>query len=317
MIFVGDRSLSVACLPAQGFTIVSLHDRASGAEALWMRPAHAPAPCGRALGPAGSASVETFLDAWVGGWFEMLPEVGFPSPDDGASLLHGEVVRLPWEVVARTASAVEARVRLVRRPLELTRRLEVAGGELRIAERLRHVGAEGAVELAWGHHPCFARATFAGGRVELPVRRAHVPEPMDPVNALARSGPVAAWPHGVRRDGAPLDLAAIPAARDGRFDHVCVELADGWARLTAPRHGRALRLRFARERYPHVLLWSDYGAPGGYPLWGEGDTLAVELASVPGRTTPEARAAGALTRLAAGATLEGEISVAWEPLTGR
>lgn len=311
---IGDELLSVACLPTQGFTIVSLRDRVSGAEALWTRAEHLPAPCGRALGPAGAASVETFLDAWVGGWFELLPEVGFPADDDGASLLHGEVVRLPWDVVAHTPMALEARVRLVRRPLELTRRMEVAGGELRLAEQVRHIGAHEPVELAWGHHPCFARATFAGGRVELPVRRAHVPQPLDAANALARQGPVARWPHGARCDGTPLDLAAIPAEPDGRFDHVCIELADGWARLTAPRHDRALRLRFEHKRYAYVLLWSNYGTPGGWPLWGEGDTLAVELASVPGRTTPEARAAGALTRLAAGNSLESELAIAWEPL---
>lgn len=311
---IADARLEVRCSPDHGFSLDAIVDRKAGADALWSRPNHEPAACSRALGPSGSPSVETFADIWTGGWFEMFPDSGFPTPGDPSSLLHGEVMRLPWEVLEQTPASVLARVRLVRRPLELTRRLEIRAGRLHITEKVMNVGTHGAVEFAWGHHPCLARATFARGRIELPVRRAYVPAPFEPELALLRAGPIENWPWASRPSGQDIDASAIPAQPDGYSCHVCVELDAGWARVTAPAFDLALRIDFPVRRFPHVLLWRELGGPPRWPLWGDGDTFAIEFASVPGRSTPEAREAGALSVLGPGATHDADVVVAWEPL---
>jgi galactose mutarotase-like enzyme len=341
--------LRVRCTPAQGFSIASLVDVASGAEALWQRTGHTPAPCSRALGPAGVASETSFLDVFAGGWFEMFPEVGYTQPDDPTSLLHGEVVRLPWEVVDVGKRHVEARVATVRRPLVLTRRLTLDGGELRVWERIENVSGA-PVPYTWGHHPCFSRATFAGGRIELEVAAAEVPDPwFDPAHARLALGRFD-WPNAPAReraaadlapvrdraeaaatadralenqrseaaDPAPaIDLSRVPASADGRHDHACLRMAGGSVRLTAPgagAHGRALRIAFDHTQFPHVLFWQNHGAGDGFPMWGGSDTFAIEFSTIPGRSTPDALAAGAVSTLAPGEVVETAFTVAWEAI---
>lgn len=281
-----------------------------------MRRPHVPEPCSRTLGPAGEPSIETFLDRFVGGWFEMFPAVGYPAPGDPTSFLHGEVVRLPWDVVELTSTAVEARVRTLRAPFLVIRRLEVEASTLDIEERVENVGAESATYL-WGHHPCFERATFAGGRIELDAAAASVPAPaFDPAATILRPGETFPWPQARGRDGATVDVATVPLEPDGRVDHVCLRLGGGRVRLTAPRYGRALALELELEHFPYVLLWENFRAGGGWPFWRDADTFAIEPSSNPGRSVADASAAGAIRTLEPGGTLETSLRVAWEPLAG-
>jgi galactose mutarotase-like enzyme len=319
-ITLADAALRVTLTPANGFSLSSLVDLASGADALWRRPGFSPAPGSRMLGLSGEPSGETFLDLFAGGWFEMFPEVGYTAEDDVASFVHGEAMRLPWDVVEAGPAHAEARVACVRRPLTLTRRVAIEDGRLHVRERIANAGA-GPVPYTWGHHPCFARETFAGGRLEIAVAGAEVPDPwFDEANATLAHGPFA-WPHApVRAAGAAgttIDLGAIPPAADGRHDHACLALAAGAFRLTAPSAGpagRALRVAFDVEQFPHVLLWECFGAGDGPPFFGGLDTFGVEFSTTPGRSTPDALAAGAVRTLAPGETVETAWSVGWEAI---
>jgi galactose mutarotase-like enzyme len=305
-------ALEVVCDPARGFAIDALRDRATGAEALWRRPGHMPATPARALGAAGEGSIPTFLDAVTGGWFAMFPEVGYPLADDPASFLHGEVVRLPWQVLDASERHVTARVQTLRRPFTLQRRLEVDGPTLRMRERIENVGGLPA-EYAWGHHPCFARETFAGGRIDVAPTAAEVPAPAHaPGHAVLAPGSPFDWPHAPRADGGAEDLSTVPAVRDGRVDHACLTVPDGRIRIEAPRWGRALAVAYDAVQFPYVLLWQDFGPSDGFPLWGGGDTFALEFSTIPGRSTPDAISAGALRTLAPGETAETEIALSWE-----
>ena len=308
-----DGAVRVECLPEQGFTLTSIADGASGAEALWRREGYEPAPCRRWLGPAGDASIETFIDVFVGGWFEMFPVVGYPEPDDPTQHLHGEVVRLPWTVLERTATAVEARVALLRRPLVLTRRVELAAGVVRLHERVENV-SDAAVPYLWGHHPCLSRATFAGGRIELDVAEALVPDPAhDPRAAVLAPGRAFDWPHAPAAAGDSVDLGLVPEAPDGRLDHACLVPARGELSVTAPRHDRRFALRWELERFPFLLLWEELGGPGGWPFWHGADTFALEFSTNPGRATADARARDRIDVLPAGQTIATAVEAGWGP----
>ena len=112
---IGGDPLWVECDPEAGFAVTGIIDAATGANALWQRTGFVPAEPQRTLGPSGDASIESFIDLFVGGWFEMFPTTGYPGTVQGAvgpavSLLHGEAMRLPWTVTHRDASTVEATV---------------------------------------------------------------------------------------------------------------------------------------------------------------------------------------------------------------
>ncbi len=317
---ISGDGITVDCEPDAGFVITAITDLLTGAEALWRRAGFVPAAFQRSLGPSGDASIESFGDLFVGGWFEMFPSAAFPGTVDGPgapsrSMQHGEVMRLPWGVVDRSDRHVEATVVTVRTPFRLTRRLELVGRELVVSERVRNIGAWPA-PYVWGHHPCFSRETFAGGRFELDVASAHVPGPvLDPANSVLRPAARFTFPQAPMVDGGVRDLARIPDQADGRQELVAVELRSGRLRITAPRHGRALVVAWDVRDLPYALLWQCYLAPGA-AWWGTCDAFAIEPTSAPGPSLDDAVAAGAVKYLDPGGEATLTLRVAWEALNG-
>lgn len=119
-------SIVVRCRPEWGFVITAIEDPTTGVNALWTRRGHEPAAFVRSLGAPGEASVNPFLDRFIGGCFEMFPSAGLPGEVNGSStFLHGEVAVLPWTVRSAGPTHVEASVATLRSPFHVTRRLDV------------------------------------------------------------------------------------------------------------------------------------------------------------------------------------------------
>ena len=315
---VGGDALWVECDPEAGFAISAIVDAATGANALWQRSGFVPGEFRRVLGPPGEPSIESFVDLFVGGWFEMFPTTGYPGTVQGAvgpalSLLHGEAMRLPWVVTHRDGSAVEASVVTVRTPFRLTRRLEIVGDELVVTERADNLSPVPA-PYVWGHHPCFDRATFAGGRFEIDAVSAEVPAPVfDEVHSSLVAGAAFAFPAAPMAGGGARDVAAIPEEPDGRHEQTTLVVRRGGVRITAPRIGRAFSLLWDERDFPHVLLWQDYRADGA-AFWGTCDTFAVEPSSAPGRSLDDAVAAGAVREIAPGKSVSVTMRARWSAI---
>jgi galactose mutarotase-like enzyme len=292
-------SLALSCVPRHGNVVTSL--AVGGVELLWQRPGFAPAQIQRGIGPGGAASIDTFMDIFVGGWFQMFPSVGLPgtkgSPFD---LLHGEVARLPWEKVAQGPSELVTRVSTLRTPFEVERRLEVDGRAVRCSTKIRNVGREEAPYL-WGEHPCFDRDVFAGGAIAIDdASLATASPPYDPPNSRLQAGAPGRWPYArAAADEGPFDVGAIPETTDGRQEHICLRPERGSAQLTSPKLGRTITLDFDLAAYPFVLVWQNYRAPGG-SCWGAIDTFTVEPSNNPALYSDDAFSAGSIQSLAAG-----------------
>ena len=315
---LGGDPLLVECDPDAGFVITGIVDAATGANALWQRTGFVPGAFQRVLGPAGDLSTDSFVDLFVGGWFEMFPTTGWPGTVAGAvgptkSLLHGEAMRLPWQVTHHDGSVLEASVAMVRTPFRLTRRLEVSGNELVVSERAENTGPVPA-PYVWGHHPCFDRATFAGGRFEIDVLSAEVPAPaFDEAHDSLAPGAAFTFPEAPMVGGGTRDVAAIPGAPDGRHEQTALVVRRGGVRITAPRFGRAFSLLWDERDFPYVLLWQDYRADGA-AFWGTCDTFAVEPSSAPGRSLDDAVAAGKVRELAPGASVSLTMRARWSAI---
>lgn len=312
---LGSDSLLVECDPDAGFSISAIVDVATGANALWQRTGFVPAEFRRALGPSGDPSIESFIELFVGGWFEMFPTTGYPGTVQGAvgpavSLLHGEALRLPWVVTQRDTSTVEATVDMVRTPFRLTRRLEIVDAELIVSERAENRGSASA-PYVWGHHPCFDRGAFAGGRIEIDAIGAEVPAPVfDEEHNSLIPGASFSFPEAPMVAGGVRDVAAIPELADGRHEQTTFAVRRGAVRITAPRFGRAFSLLWDERDFPYVLLWQDYRADGA-AFWGTCDTFAVEPSSAPGRSLDDAVAAGAVRELAPGGSVSLTMRARW------
>jgi galactose mutarotase-like enzyme len=315
MIRLGGDRLLVECDPDAGFVVTGIIDAVTGANALWRRTGFVPAEYRRALGPSGDQSNDSFIELFVGGWFEMFPTAGYSGTVYGAagpavSFLHGEAMRIPWEVTHRDESAVEATADMVRTPFRLTRRLEIVDGELVVSERAENLGGAMA-PYVWGHHPCFDRATFAGGRFEIDAKSAEVPGPaLDAANNSLVLGSQFTFPAAPRTDGGVRDVAAIPEAADRRHEQTTLAVRRGGVRITAPQIGRSFSFTWDERDFPYVLLWQNYRAPGA-AFWGTADTFAVEPSSAPGRALGDAVAAGAVRDLAPGESVSVSMRARW------
>jgi hypothetical protein len=172
---IADAAWQVTVSPAWGFVLTEAVDVPSGAQMLWRRPGSGQGPPPEELGPPGDASIDTFHDLFLGGWFVMFPNAGFPD-DDRDRFIHGEATRLPWEVVEQTPTAVAARMTTPRTGFEIARRVELLDGDLVISTEVTNVG-DAPTEYTYGEHPCVAFATFAGGRIGIEAGDAWVPAP--------------------------------------------------------------------------------------------------------------------------------------------
>ncbi len=167
----------------------------------------------------------------------------------------------------------------------------------------------------WGHHPCFARSTFAGGRLHLDAAAAAVPVPVfDEANNSLAPGVAFEFPDAPTRSGGVRDVGYVPEHADGRHEQSTVMLRTGGVRITAPRFGRSFRLTWDVADMPFVLLWQDYLARDA-AFWGTCDTFAVEPSSAPGRSLDDAVAAGSVRYLEPGATYSLEMRAAWLALS--
>lgn len=309
---LGSAEVTVLCRPRHGFVVTSIVDHASGLDALWRRPAFEAASVARRLPASGPASIDSFMDIFVGGWFPMFPSVGLPGSRGGGAfaLLHGEVARLPWTVTEVAQDSVAATVKTIRTPFAVDRVLAVEGADVVCRTKIRNIGRESAPFL-WGEHPCFDRETFAGGVLSLDAAAGSVPAPAyDPPNSVLAAGQALEWPVARTGAGGALDVSAIPSRPDGRHEHICVALHGGVVEITAPQAKRALRLRFALGSYPYALVWQNYRAPGG-SCWGAIDTFTIEPSTNPGRDADDAFAAGSVRSLQPGEEAEAELRLSW------
>jgi galactose mutarotase-like enzyme len=290
-------ALELDISPEQGMTIVSLRLRDAQQNILWERDVDRHPTASRDIGPPGEASIDTLHDRLIGGWFEMSPHAGLPGVLDGReTMLHGEAPRLPWHLDVVEGTVLEASTSCVRYPLELRRRIVLDGARVSVSSKIRNMGAA-PVTITHGEHPCFSRAVFAGGTIGANARRAYVPPPLDIDHASLREGEFA-WPHAPATGGGYVDASQIPLEADGTHNHVSLELAEPWVTLTTA-HARRVTIEVDLDSHPYVLLWMSYRAPS-MPSLGKWDVFAIEPMTAPGRSIPDAIAAGRTRRVEPG-----------------
>jgi galactose mutarotase-like enzyme len=286
------EAIEAEVTPDLGMYIVSLRD-ADGRELLWQRPDFTPPPRAREIGPPGEPSIEAMFAVWPGGWFEMSPHAGMPGELDGReTMLHGEAARLAWEVVDSGPAHVEATVDGVHEPVRLWRRIEADGAALSLHSRIENRGTE-PIEVCHGEHPAFARADYAGARIELRARRATVLPQPEPGSATAVAGEFE-WPLAPAVGGGTVDLSRVPERTDGAHDHITVELADPRMRIVGPN---GLAIEIDAGNHPHALLWRHHQPPSAPE---PRDVFALEPWSYGGVSIAEAVAGRATRRLRPG-----------------
>jgi galactose mutarotase-like enzyme len=250
---------------------------------------------------------QAFSDSDASGWDECLPSVAecVVSTEEGSVTVpdHGDLWRVPWEVLAVTPDSVTMRGTCFSLPLELTRSMiltEVAPGKssgwrLQLLYTLTNRG-DSPAPWSWAAHPLFA--TEEGDRIVLPASVKKLKVEGSNGNRLGATGSTVTWPVAQLADGTKVDLGTVQSETSGIGDKLFVEPwtasqepaftgslqqakhSHNWCVLERHTVGLELTVRFDAELTPYIGLWLCYGG------WPEGTgkkqvCVAMEPATAP------------------------------------
>lgn len=270
----------------------------------------------RQFQPSVAAPNGSFLDYYVGGWQEILPNGGPTVQHQGALHgQHGEVSLLPWtsEVLEDTPERVRLRcsVRALRTPLALERIMTLERGRatLRLDERLTNEAGE-PIDVMWGHHIAFGLPFLAeGATISTSARRLMVEDALDGFTPRRlRPGQDTSWPYADDAAGERLDLSVVPPATEAHGRELLYLSAfdgDAWAAITNPATRFSVALRWDADVFRYLWCWQELGGAFGYPWWGRAYTVALEpWTSYPTQGLPEAVRRGTQLTLQPGETVQ-------------
>ncbi len=295
-VLLHSSGFEVVILPQRGYLISQIRSITYDCDLLWTTPEREPFRHG--LGPPGAPSIDTFHRSFAGGWFAMIPTAGLPGEIGGVmSWHHGEAARVAWDATAISSDRTHltAEVNVANGDLNVIRTVEAGRTAVIVTSRLTNVGNSSIVWSA-GEHPCFDRATFAGGRMSLTPSRSWIPAPhYDPAPSRLASVDSFDWPYVATSDARTVDLSLIPETRTSRHEHVALALQRSDILLPAPRHGLTVRLSVS-PTMPYLLLWQKFDTE----LY---DVFALEPCTSAGRSVGEAFAQNSMRKLDPGCSV--------------
>jgi hypothetical protein len=187
-VLLENESLRIEVLPEFGGKISLIVALPSGTEMLQpqLRPV--------ALRAAGLA----FDKSDASGWDECLPTVAACILPGGEAMQdHGDLWRLPWDVLDQDATSVRMSVTATSLPLRFTRALRIEGSSLLLDYEVSNLSDRPA-EYVWSAHPLFAVET--GDRIVLPSDIKEVLVEGSGGQRLGAAGSRIAWPGPFRLD---------------------------------------------------------------------------------------------------------------------
>jgi galactose mutarotase-like enzyme len=212
-----------------------------------------------------------FDEADASGWDECLPSVADCTVETAVGPAHvpdhGDLWRVPWQVLQASEDAATLRVNTFSLPLQLTRSAiltaTATGWRLQLLYSLTNMGGYD-VPWSWAAHPLFVAE--AGDRIVLPQSVQTVRLEGSGGNRLGVNGDSVSWPIAKTSDGSTADLSLAAAADSGFGDKLFAgpfsNAADGWATLERPGIGLRLTVRYEPSLTPYLGLWLCYG---GWP----------------------------------------------------
>ena len=211
-----------------------------------------------------------FDESDASGWDECLPSVVpcIVQTAAGPAAIpdHGDLWRVPWQLVTSSAFCATFRAACFSLPLELQRTTTLVqthlGWCLRADYTLTNTGAFTAPWL-WAAHPSFA--TEPGDVLFLPDSIRHLRLAGSNNNRLGPSNIQVAWPIATLARGGQTDLSLVepPSSAIGeKLFAGPLAPEENWCMLERPRIGLRIRVRFSPAVTPYLGLWICHG---GWP----------------------------------------------------
>jgi galactose mutarotase-like enzyme len=229
-----------------------------------------------------------FDDSDASGWDECVPSVAACVVEVGGARIevpdHGDVWRVPWEIVAESVNSLTLRSSCFSLPLEMVRKSELArtarGWRLQLDYTMTNRG-DATVPWSWCAHPLFDVAP--GDQIELPLSVNHLRLEGSGGGRLGNGNATVQWPMAQLADGSTSDLRLVQPAASGIGDKLFagpLSPSEGWCTLHRPSAGLRIRMSFDVTKTPYLGLWLCYG---GWPdrSGPKQNCVALEPATAP------------------------------------
>ncbi|HLV97341.1 MAG TPA: DUF4432 family protein [Ktedonobacterales bacterium] len=282
-VFLENEQLRIGILVDKGTDLFEFTYKPQDQDFIWLSP-------GGVRNPTSYLSTSpdplaTFLDAYPGGWQEIVPNGGAPSSYLGAHFgQHGEVSNLPWDyrILEDTEEqvAVIFTVRLQKVPFAVEKTLRLRSGErcLSIEEVLVNE-SDIPLRAMWGHHITFGQPFLDEHcSIRLPEQitvHSH-PTPIHPQGRRVNGNKLYSWPFVEGVDGGLIDLSRMPSR--GTISEIVYlsGFQQGWYEIFNQRKGLGLRVEWDAQTMPYLWFWQEFGASHGYPWYGRAYTIGLE-----------------------------------------
>ncbi len=211
-----------------------------------------------------------FDEGDASGWDECLPSVSDCTVQTAAGPAsipdHGDLWRVPWQLVTSSAFCATFRAACFSLPLELQRTTTLIathqGWCLRADYTVTNTGTFPA-PWSWAAHPLFTAEP--GDVLFLPDSIRHLRLAGSNLNRLGPSNTQVAWPIAALARGGQTDLSLAEPPESNIGDKLFAgPLApeENWCLLERPRIGLRIRVRFSLAATPYLGLWICHG---GWP----------------------------------------------------
>jgi hypothetical protein len=300
-VFLENEQLRIGVLAGKGTDMFELNYKPQDLDFVWLSARGVQNPTSYLS--TSPDSLATFLDSYLGGWQEIVPNGGAPSSYLGAQFgQHGEACLLPWDyqIVEDTPEqvAVTFSVRLQKIPffLEKTLRLQSQERSFSVEETL-HNESTVPLHAMWGQHITFGQPFLDEHCIiRLPEGIRVVPHP----TALQARGrrrvkgsAESVWPNALGADGDLIDLSQLPARGTSGELVYLAGFQEGWYEVLNPTKGLGLRVEWDVTQMPYLWFWQEYGDTTEYPWYGRHYNIGLEpFSSYPTNGLAEAVANG-------------------------
>ncbi len=263
----------------------------------------------------GQLNRENFLETYLGGWQEIIPNGGSPCVYKGASFnLHDESSMVSWdyEILEDRDEKISIKffTKLNKIPLQIkkTITLESNTAVLSINEEVINLSNE-KLDFMWGHHPCFGSPFISEDCLINFIAEEIVSNPFSisnfPLVKPDSKGTLKKFPSA---NGSFVDLSKV-LGKDAKVADLLYakDLKQNWFTITNLKKKVGIGFLFDEKIFKYLYIWLVYNGSNNYPWYSNTYSLAIEpWSSYPGLGLLEAIKNGTSLEI-----LPQEIKTAW------
>lgn len=301
--------LKISILVDKGTDIIELLYKPKDIDFMWVSPIDF---------KSGEFDRKNFLEGYLGGWQEIIPNGGDACVYKGASFnLHDETPQLSWDydILEDTPEKISIKffVRLNKMPLYIEKIITIKSNEASISldESVSNLGKE-KLDFMWGHHPCFGQP-FLSDSCIINFKAEEISSSIESnsENPLVKPNAKATLTNFPGIDGKNVDLSKVLDKSAGVTDLLYVnKLLENWFSITNTSKEIGIGYVFSKSIFKYLYFWFVYGGSNNYPFFSDTYSLAIEpWSSWPGRGLLEAIKNNTSLKISPGQTIDSWLKV--------